>query len=412
LHPRDGTGTDVSHGDHRATKSTPELTAAIVSGALANKPLNGGEAWVRLTWALGLRRLGWDVTFIEQIGAAHCIDDHGRPCPMEASLNRRFFEQVVADFDLASDACLIEAETRNAVGIPIGEVRGRAADADLLINLTGHLRIPDLVSAPRSRVYVDLDPGFTQLWAAAGTGDLGLERHERHVTVGVNVGCPGCDIPTAGCDWIPVRPPVLIDHWPYAQSRPRALRFTTVARWRGPYGPPEHRGRRYGLKLHEFRKLIELPARLEADLELALAIDAADSRDLEALRAAGWRIVDPRDVARDPQAFREYVQSSDAEFSVAQGVYVETSSGWFSDRTGAYLASGKPALVQDTALGADLTAPGGVITFRTPAEAVTGAELIAAGYDERSAAARATAERCLDSDRVLGDLLERIAPRP
>ena len=38
-----------------------------VAGALAAKPRNGGEAWVRLSYVLGLRRLGLDVAFVEQL---------------------------------------------------------------------------------------------------------------------------------------------------------------------------------------------------------------------------------------------------------------------------------------------------------------------------------------------------------
>ena len=40
-----------------------------VAGALAAKPWNGGEAWVRLSYVLGLRRLGLQVAFVEQLAA-------------------------------------------------------------------------------------------------------------------------------------------------------------------------------------------------------------------------------------------------------------------------------------------------------------------------------------------------------
>ena len=43
------------------------MAIAIVSGALANKHLNGGNAWSRLSWALGLERLGYRVYLVEQI---------------------------------------------------------------------------------------------------------------------------------------------------------------------------------------------------------------------------------------------------------------------------------------------------------------------------------------------------------
>ena len=89
----------------------------------------------------------------------------------------------------------------------------------------------------------------------------------------------------------------------------------------------------------------------------------------------------PAVVASGPVAFRQYVQASGAEFSVAQGIYVETQSGWFSDRTVRYLASGKPALVQDTGFSRNYPVGEGLVAFRTMDEAVAGAERIARDYD-------------------------------
>jgi hypothetical protein len=385
--------------------------AAIVSGALANKPGNGGEAWVRLSWALGLRRLGVEVTFVEEIHPSTCADHSGRRCPFEDSINLAFFRDVTSSFGLARDACLIESESGSTSGLSYEDAVARANEADMLINLSGHLRQPQLLDAPSVRVYVDLDPGFTQFWAARGVGDLGLERHELHLTVANRVGVQGSLVPAAGYEWLPLLPPILLYEWPGCRSRPDRIRFTTVATWRGAYGPVEHAGRRYGLKLHEFRKFVDLPRHCDAEFEIALAIDEADRPDLEALEAAGWRIVSPRDAISTPASYRDYIQTSDAEFSVAQGIYVETGSGWFSDRTAAYLASAKPALVQDTGFDAQLKRGGGVARFGTLPEAIAGVEAITDSYAERAEAARAVAERHLDSDRVLSDVLELVAAR-
>ena len=162
----------------------------------------------------------------------------------------------------------------------------------------------------------------------------------------------------------------------------------------------------YGLKLDEFRKVIELPERAPQTFELALDIHPAEKSDLEALQTHGWRLVDPRSVAGDPDLFRSYVQGSAAEFSVAQGIYVETNSGWFSDRTTRYLASGKPALVQDTGFSETIPTDEGLLAFGTLEEAVAGAEAIAADYDRHARAAREIAEQYFDSDTVIAKLLE------
>jgi hypothetical protein len=273
------------------------------------------------------------------------------------------------------------------------------------VNISGHLRHPDVAPRFRRRAYVDLDPGFTQIWQVQGA-DLGLDAHDVHFTVGENIGQPDCDIPTAGFDWIPVPPPVVLERWPVAATQDTG-RFTTIAGWRGAFGRVEHEGHSYGLKVHEFRKVIELPRQVPLMFELALEIHPGDFRDREALERNGWRLVDPGSVAGGPLGFRDYVQGSGAEFSVAQGIYVDTNSGWFSDRTVRYLASGKPALVQDTGFSSNYPAREGLVAFSSPAEAAERAQLIAADYPAHSAAARALAEQRFDSDRVLPRFLEQ-----
>jgi hypothetical protein len=383
------------------------MATVIVGGALANKPLNGGEAWVRLTWTLGLRRLGHQVCLVEQIAPEHCVDDRGTRVDFASSINRAYFERVTGEFGLEGSACLVCGDGSETAGLDYPELLDRAADADLLVNISGHITSQEILRPARTRIYVDVDPGFTQFWHASGTSGFSLDGHDDYVTVAANIGNADCPIPTAGIRWHPVAPPVLLDEWPQAPAPTRADRFTTVATWRSPYGVVDYEGRTYGLKHHEFRKFLELPRRAAAGaFEVALDVDPADAADLAALRDKGWRVVDPREAVPDPASFRRFVRESAAEFSVAQGIYVETSSGWFSDRTASYLASGRPALVQDTGLGRSYPLGEGLLAFSDLDGAARGVGLIVADYEEHCRAARALAERHLDSDLVLGRLLD------
>ena len=385
------------------------MTTVIVGGALANKPNNGGEAWVRLSWVLGFRRLGFEVWLVEQIAPETCVDVDGRPARFEESSNRAYFERVTEEFGLGDSATLIYGDLEATAGAPYEILLDRAAEAELLVNISGHITRDELLRAPRTRVYVDLDPGFTQLWDAGGTAELGLAQHDHHVTVGTNIGTARSPIPTGGVEWHPTLPPVLLGEWSAKEPPREARRFTTVATWRSPYGRVELNGEPQGLKHDEFRKLIELPRRARSlGFEIALDIHPGDVADLEALRAHGWRIIDGRAAVRDPNSYRDYIQGSAAEFSVAQGVYVSTRSGWFSDRTACYLASGRPALIQDTGLGSELPLGLGLVTFNDLAEATEGAEAIERGYVDHCRAARGIAEGYLDSDLVLARLLERL----
>ncbi len=148
--------------------------------------------------------------------------------------------------------------------------------------------------------------------------------------------------------------------------------------------------------------------RVEPPFEIALQIHPADSKDLEALKTHGWQIVDPKQVADSPDAFRKYVRNSSAEFSVAQGIYVDTNSGWFSDRTVRYLASGKPALVQETGFSRHIPVGKGLLSFRTMDEAVEGARCIVRDYEHHCLVARRVAEEYFDSDKVIGQMLAEI----
>jgi hypothetical protein len=382
------------------------LAVAIVAGALANKPRSGGEAWVRMSWVLGLRRLGFDVCFAERLSESTCVDGDGRPAPFARSINRTHLQCVVEDFELAGRVAVLDEQGHSLHGLDAAELRALAGEANVLFDLSGHLGELGAQMRPRLRVFVDLDPGFTQAWHADRSLAFSVSGYDRHVTVGQNVGSLACPIPSGGLTWIPTLPPIPLERWRCEPVAAPAMRFTTVSTWRAPHGAVRIDGRTHLLKHHQFRRLIELPARVErADFELALEIDAADEPDRRALREHGWRVVSARRHAGTPAAFRHYVQSSSAEFSVAHGVYAETASGWFSDRTGAYLASGRPALVQDTGLGATLPIGEGLLTFDSTGQAAEGALRILADPRGHAQAARRLAEQHLDSDVVFARLL-------
>jgi hypothetical protein len=385
---------------------TPMRTV-VVSGALANKYLKGGAVWTRLNWVLGLKKLGFHVVFVEQIDRGSCVDAAGAVTAFEDCVNLAYFKKVTEQFGLSRSAALVYENGQQVHGSSWSELLGVAEAADLLVNITGHLTADSLKGRFRRKVYIDLDPGYTQFWHAAGNAGARVEGHDYYFTVGENIGTPTCAIPTCGVHWRPVRQPVVLEEWPVC-AEGRRDRFTTVASWRGPYGPVQQGDTTLGSKVHEFRKFLQLPEQVRGAFEIALDIHAADVKDLNLLRSHGWLVVDPTVVAPDPSAFRRYVQTSGAEFSVAQGIYVQTWSGWFSDRTVRYLAAGKPALVQDTGFSRNLPIGEGVVAFRTPEEAAAGAKRILCDYDRHCQAARSLAETYFDSDKVLGQLIEEV----
>jgi hypothetical protein len=370
------------------------LETIVVAGALAAKPGNGGEAWVRLSWVLGLRKLGFDAWLLEE------VDDDA------ADAGREFFEETVARHGLAERALLVEpAGTTGPLGRP--ELGDLAADAIALVNISGNLREPALLETFGRRAYVDLDPGFTQLWHAEGQLGDQLERHGAHFTVGLNLGSPECRIPIGGIRWAPLPPPVLLDEWSPPPA-PRFDRFTTVGTWRNPLGSLEAGGHVYTLKHHQLRRFAGVPGRSHLPFEIALDIHPDEAAEVAGLEEEGWNVVEAATVAGDTESFRSYVRGSGAEFSVAQGVYAEARTGWISDRTAHYLASGRPAAVQETGIPEGFRPEAGMLTFAEPTEAAAAAAEIAATYAHHSRAARAYAIRTFDSDRVLTRMLEAV----
>jgi hypothetical protein len=374
------------------------VPVALLAGAIANKPRNGGEAWVRLNWLLGLRRLGWEVFFVERVADRH---GDGGVAHLEAAMEA---------YGLGERWAVLGPRGESVAGRPREEVEALAADADVLFNHSGHLGPVPLRDAPRMRVYVDLDPAYTQVWHDDPDIAFSVAGHDRHVTVGLGVGRDECPLPTADVEWIPTPPPVVLEEWPPAPDLGgEPFRFTTVSTWRGPYGRLPVAGRLAGGKHHEFRRLLPLASRVrDAEFELALDIQPGDAADLEALRGAGWNLVEPREVASTPAAFAAYIRGSDAEFSVAQGAYVASRCGWFSDRTAAYLASGRPAVVQDTGVGDALPVGEGLLTFADLEGAEDVVRQLLADPAGHAEAARELARTHLDSDLVLGRLLEHL----
>jgi hypothetical protein len=382
----------------------------LIGGSIAASYLNGGIAWERLSWILGLRRLGFDVFVIDQLDRERCVWPAEIEPSYENCLNRGYFEKIVRRFGLGSSAALVGENRQVLYGPPYGELLELARCAEALVNVAGNVRLEELKRGPRVRIYVDVDPGLTQLWLASGQPAARLEGHDLHFTIGENVGTPASDLPSGGVDWRHTRQPVLLDEWPVSSGRD-AGRFTTVAKWRGPgpHGRMDSIGLHFGDKADELRKVIELPRRVRQTFELALNIELSDREDRDALESYGWRLVDPAVDASDPESFRHYIQTSGAEFSVAKGAYAATASGWFSDRTTRYLASGKPALVQDTGFSRVIPTGEGLCVFRTLDEAVQGVERIHRDYTGHCEAARQIAETFFDSDLVLARFADEIA---
>lgn len=378
----------------------------VVAGSVANKPGRGGHTWVFLQYLLGFKRLGWDVMFLDRLEPAMTRDAAGRPCAPQRSANLRYVVDVMGQFGLDDAYALTHDGGEPLAGLSRREVLERTREAAFLLNVMGFLTDEEILGCARRRVFLDIDPGFGQMWRALGLHDL-FRGHDDFVTIGENIGGSDCTIPTCGLGWITTCQPVVLDRWT-PQPTGNGAGFTSVATWRGAYGPLEYAGKRYGLRVHEFRRFARLPVLSGRPFQLALDIHPAEVRDLEMLAANGWSLVDPRVAAGDPVRYRAFIGGSGGEFAVAKNMYVQTRSGWFSDRSICYLASGKPVLAQDTGFARRYPTGEGLLSFATLEEALAGVEELGSAPERHGRAARALAEAYFDSETVLARLLGRL----
>jgi hypothetical protein len=276
--------------------------------------------------------------------------------------------------------------------------------ADLLLNF--HYAIgPELLALPKRTALVDIDPGLLQLWISAG--QIAVQPHDVYFTIGETVGTPAARFPDCGVTWVHITPPVCLDLWPYVYDA-GCEAFTTVANWWGKWIKVVENGTEV---LHEntkrvaFAPFVDLPGHTAQPLELALYLADDDDDQRGMLEARGWRIRHSRDVTATPEVYRTYIQRSRGEFSAAKPSCIRFQNAWVSDRTVCYLASGRPAVVQDTGPSAFLPNGEGMFRFTTLAEAAAALEAVNADYERQCGAARALAETHFDSRKVVERIL-------
>ncbi len=370
----------------------------IIFGAVVSlPPYSAGRALNWLHHVVGLSRLGHDVYFVEEIDEGWGAAQRGRL--------RTFFETTMAAYGLTEKACRLSANGEPTVGLSRRQLEAVSRKADLLINVSGHVKQDWLLGNVARRVYLDQDPVYTQLWHSEYRVDIGLGAHDVFVTVGLNIGTRHSPIPDCGLTWHHTLPPVILNG-PPAASRSNA-RFTTVASW-NPYGDLRHRGKWYRSKYREFERLRDLPKLVDQELELAFSCAPDLEGEVRKLAEHGWHLRDAKSIDTLSR-YRRYISASRAELGIAKNAYVRARSGWFSDRAAHYLAAGRPVLAQSTGFERHLPTGSGLLTFKTLAGAAAGIEEIATNYEAHSRAAREFAAEHLDYRKVLPALLEACA---
>jgi hypothetical protein len=374
----------------------------IVSGILFWYPL-AGVTFQFLHYLLGLRRLGYDPYYVEDSGR-YVFDPVLNDVTPAAERNVQAVAPILEAHGFAGRWAFRGAYPGGqCFGLTETALHDLYRDADAFLNVTGaqelreeHLRCP-------RRVYVESDPFLSQVRVAQGDDKTiaALCGHDVHFSFGENLGHPDCDVPDIGIAWRPTRQPVALDLW--RDGAPPGDRYTTVTTWHNRGKDIVYQGRTYyWTKDREFEKIIDLPMRAPASFELAVHGGAGVR---ERLRRLGWGHRDAGEVSGDVDSYRQYIQESRGEMTVARDQYCRPNTGWFSDRSACYLAAGRPVITQDSGFGKVLPTGRGLFAWRTMDDIVAAVESIESDHAGHSRAAAEIAAEYFAAEKVLARLM-------
>ena len=401
----------------------------IVTGLIAQHYTLAGVSWDYIQYCIGLKQLGYDVYYFEDSGEWPYNLDGGKngddwvekDCLKNITYLKNLFDRYGLNdrwayfFPLTSEWFGMSDLKRNEV----------LQTTDILINVSGTLEKPWNYDSVKKLVYIDSDPGFTQVKLKLNQGDFfkRVKAHHCHFSFGESLPSNLID---EHFDWMPTRTPIILSEWDTRQQH--SNRYTTIMNWTS-YKPLLFEGKSFHQKDIEFIKFIELKRKLKnICFEVALSKlqhknwqsslpdhfageegnkEIIFSSPADLLSHYGWKVVDPAERCHDMDSYRDYILQSKAEWSVAKGGYAVSRPGWFSCRSACYLAAGRPVIVQDTGFDKVLPVGEGVVSFNTVEEAMEKISDVEANYALHSRRASEIAIEYFDSDKVLRQLVEK-----
>lgn len=387
----------------------------VILGMMSKMPV-AGNAWLVAHYMVGLRRLGFEPYYVE----AHGITPAGmllrHPDDDGAERAAAYVAGVMERFDLNGHWAYqaLHADGRT-YGLTEGELARLYRSAELIVNLHGGTVPLEEHSATGRLVYLGTDPVQLEIEVYEGRSETidFLCRHSAFFTWGLNYGNPDCGVPASDrFDFKPSRPPVVPDFW-LSANPPAGRRFTTVGNWRQDQRTLTFEGETYHWSKHlEFLKFIDLPERSRREFELALSGSSIGAADRRLLERYGWCVRDALEFSTDLDRYRDYLQGSRGEFTVAKDQNVRLRSGWFSERSAQYLAAGRPVITQDTGFGAALPTGRGLFAFSTMDELLEAVEAVEGAYGYHCRAAAQVARECFHYEVVLREFLAEFGLNP
>jgi len=379
----------------------------IVCGYIIGYPL-GGMTWHHLNYLAGLHEMGHDVWFYEDSGQWYVpYNPVTNTCEPDPAYGIDYLKAAMASVGMPVQFCYHSELLNRYYGMDREDWLKLVNRADVLIAVSGVTPFRDEFAKAGRTVVIDTDPVFTQLRMQHDSEFKDYYRcFDRVASFGRLIGTAGCKLPTHGFDWIPTNQPISLRQWPASSTTSRT--FSTIGKWdHGPGRKLEFEGHTYeSSKGVEWMKLKELPSQSLFTLEMAMA--SMPMEMMGAFGSHGWAFTDPTVASISVSSFAEYIRSNAGELTVVKQIYSGLPSGWFSDRSACFLASGRPVITQSSGFELWLPTGNGLFVFSTLEGAAESLSIIASDYSHHARAAEKIAKQYFDSRKVLSDLITRI----
>lgn len=380
----------------------------VLGNSSLAKYQHGGGLWSWfLQYPMALKAAGHNVFWLELMQSSGSRETDLR-------IMHQFYDRL-RQYDLASNCALLvfqhsldsqPLEDAEVFGTSIGYVRRVIVEADLLLNFACSLRQP-LLSLFKRRALLDGDPGHLQI--AQSIVDLDLDYHDVFLTVGTRINASDSLIPKLGHEWRTYEQLIYLHLWKCASRPASDSPFTSITEW--TWEELHYSGQIFSVsKRAAYLKYLRLPQLVNSPLELATNIGQSDpAGDRALLSENGWRLVDPHQVASSPARYREYIRDSCGEFMCPKPIHVQLRTGWFSDRSLAYLASGRPVVAEETGFSERIPTGIGLLAFHDLSTAAAAIAEVEANYERHRRAARELVEAYFDWRKTVETILSACA---
>jgi hypothetical protein len=366
-------------------------------------PLGGNLSWA-VQYLLGLKNNGHEVYLVEKAHYPNaCYNPVTRETNDDGTHGMNVVHELLSRFGLGNNWCFVDY-TGNYWGLPKNEIEEVFRTADVFIDSGAHDSWCEESQKCQLRALIEGEPAFTQFkWANNLAKGIPIPKYDYYFSNGRNIGMPGNSVPTFGVEWRHVFNPVDTSLLQPALTHHNPA-YSTVMNWQS-HAPIQFNGISYGQKDVEFARFETLPQLVHAPMSVAVSGKNVPEAHL---RGNGWSILDAQAVTESFDSYRSFIHSSRGEFSVCKNIFIANNTGWFSDRSAAYLASGRPVVLQDTGFSQHLPVGEGLFAVGTVEEAKEAIQKIEADYGKHARRAREIACEFLDATIVMGKFLEEL----